>query len=114
MNLEDLNKRCGGDDEILSEMLDVFLEIIPGQLERVRIAVEEGNAKSLMESAHTLKGSLATITAYDVSRTVARLEAMGREKRIENADELYRDIARRTGELIPEIKKLLDRMKADQ
>jgi two-component system, sensor histidine kinase and response regulator len=75
----------GGDRELLGELLGIFLEDSPGQLQAVRDAVAGTDPTALMRAAHTLSGSLRVLGAPAAIRLVAPLEALGRESRLEGA-----------------------------
>jgi two-component system, sensor histidine kinase and response regulator len=75
----------GGDRELLGELLGIFLEDGPGQLQALRTAVAGTDPGALMRAAHTLSGSLRVLGAAAAIALVGRLEALGREGRLEGA-----------------------------
>jgi two-component system sensor histidine kinase/response regulator len=75
----------GGDRELLGELLAIFLEDGPGQLQALRDAVAGTDPVALMRAAHTLSGSLRVLGATAALALVGRLEALGRESRLEGA-----------------------------
>jgi HPt (histidine-containing phosphotransfer) domain-containing protein len=79
--------RVGGDEELLREVLELFLSEYPNLLEDVQRAVQQSNAKSLERAAHTLKGSLSTIGAEIAAQTALSLELMGRTGQLDGACE---------------------------
>src|SRR5215210_1078759 len=52
-----------GDQELLAELVGLFLEDMPPQLEALREAIEGGDASSVQRVAHTLKGSCGNMGA---------------------------------------------------
>jgi HPt (histidine-containing phosphotransfer) domain-containing protein len=70
--------RVGGDEELLKEIADIFIEDYPKVLSEIRAAIDGGDAKRLEVSAHTLKGSVANFGARIIVESAARLEQMGR------------------------------------
>ncbi len=47
--------------DILSELIDCFLDTAPARLEELRVAVRQGDAKAIERAAHNLRGSSGTI-----------------------------------------------------
>jgi CheY-like chemotaxis protein len=76
---------AGGDRELLGELLGIFLEDGPGQLQALRTAVAGTDPAALMRAAHALSGSLTVLGAAAAIALVGRLEALGREGRLEGA-----------------------------
>jgi len=70
--------RLGGDEELWNEISKLFLEECPQMLARLQTAVAQGDAHSLMETAHSMKGSLATLGAEEAALLAMDLEMMGR------------------------------------
>ena len=71
-------EQVGGDEALLQEVLDIFLEEAPKHLAALRLGVAQGIAKTVETSAHTLKGELGYMGLPDRSQTVAEIESMGR------------------------------------
>lgn len=70
--------RLGGDEELLGEITGLFLQEYPQMLVRLEEAVRAGDAHGVMETAHSMKGSLATLGAEDGALLALDLEMMGR------------------------------------
>ena len=51
-------EQVGGDEGLLRELLRLFLDRAPEQLERLQAAIERGDGPAAARSAHLLKGSL--------------------------------------------------------
>ena len=51
--------RLGGDEELLQEVAELFLEEYPPLMTQIRSAIDNGNSQELERSAHSLKGSVA-------------------------------------------------------
>ncbi|MEZ5400330.1 MAG: Hpt domain-containing protein [Bryobacteraceae bacterium] len=78
LNLAAAVERVGGDEELLVDIAGVYLAEYPSLMEEIAKAVAAGDAAGLTHSAHTLKGSLATIGAERAASIALRLEMMGR------------------------------------
>ncbi len=85
-----LLETVGGDRDLVGELASMFLEDYPAQMASIRDAVELGDAKSLHESAHKLKGSVANFGASAARELAAALELMGREGRAGDAPEVLK------------------------
>ena len=77
-----------GDTDLLCEVIDIFLETCPELLDAVRKAVEKRDAEAVERAAHSLKGAVATLSALDAAATAQRLETMGREGGLAEAQEV--------------------------
>jgi two-component system sensor histidine kinase/response regulator len=78
-------ERVGGDEELLREVAQLFLEEYPRSLGEIRVAVEAGDAKLLEREAHSLKGAAANFGAEPVVSAALALEIMGRKAQIGEA-----------------------------
>jgi HPt (histidine-containing phosphotransfer) domain-containing protein len=73
-----LMERLDGDQELLGELVELFLADCPRLLEEIRAAVESDDAEQLMRAAHTLKGSVSNFCASDAAEAAQKLESLGR------------------------------------
>jgi HPt (histidine-containing phosphotransfer) domain-containing protein len=76
----------GGDLALLIELRDILLEECAGHLREIRQAVAHRDADALEHSAHTLKGSVANFCARAAAAAAFRLEAMGRDGDLTDAE----------------------------
>jgi HPt (histidine-containing phosphotransfer) domain-containing protein len=70
----------GDDEEILAELLRMFLEQAPDRLAQVEGALRDRDAKKLEREAHSLKGTAATLgmaPLRDAAYAVERIGAAG-------------------------------------
>jgi CheY-like chemotaxis protein len=72
-------ERMEGDLELLTDLIQVFLQDLPQQVAALRKAVEDQDAKGIQREAHRLKGAAASLDATAVSASAARLEQSGRD-----------------------------------
>ena len=78
-------RQTGGDDALRTEIIQMFLEDCPVRVAEVRAAVEAGDARALVSSAHALKGSAAYLCASIVRGRAADLERLGRDGNLTDA-----------------------------
>jgi PAS domain S-box-containing protein len=91
-----LLERVGGDREALRELIGLFLEDAPRQLEQMRVAIDAGDARTLQTTAHSLKGAVSNFAAAAATEAAARLQAMGEREQL---DEAAASIAALEGEI---------------
>jgi signal transduction histidine kinase/DNA-binding response OmpR family regulator len=80
--------RIGGDGGLLKTLVDVFLEVSPETLKKIRAAIAGGDAKAVERAAHHLKGSLGALSASKALRTAANLEEVARSGNLTSAPDL--------------------------
>jgi two-component system, sensor histidine kinase and response regulator len=80
-------ERLGGDEDLLRELCQIFLEESPKTLRNLRQALAEGDASAVMRAAHSLKGEVGYLGAGVASQAARKLEDMGRENKLTGAPE---------------------------
>jgi len=71
-----LMSRVDNDPELLKDLVDLFLEEYPRQLQEIRAALEIQDAKAAARGAHSLKGSTSNLAARLASEAALRLESL--------------------------------------
>ena len=74
-----------GEPDFAQEMIGLYLENAPQLLAAIKQAIAESNPTQLQRSAHTLKGSSASLGAQRVSTASFELEKLGRAGTVANA-----------------------------
>ena len=87
--LSELRDRVDGDEELMREVLAVYLEDTPLVLDRLSKALEGGQPESAAKAAHTLKGSSANVAAERLRSQAYALEQKARAGDLEEARRLY-------------------------
>jgi PAS domain S-box-containing protein len=77
-----------GDEEMLRELVEMFLDDGQSSLATLRKALEEGDAQSVERVAHTLKGSSGSMGAVRMATLCAELEDVGAFGDLSRAPEL--------------------------
>jgi HPt (histidine-containing phosphotransfer) domain-containing protein len=93
-NRQALLHRVDGDEELVEEMLAIFLEYTPPQLVEIHQAIEAGDAPGLQGKAHSIKGAAAGISAPAVEQAAGLLEAAGRNRDLDLAGRHFAALAR--------------------
>jgi two-component system sensor histidine kinase/response regulator len=71
-------ERLAGDENLLAEVIEIFLEEAPRQIAELRKAVDRGDATTAAEIAHSLKGELGYFGIADVAQRARALEDLAR------------------------------------
>jgi HPt (histidine-containing phosphotransfer) domain-containing protein len=82
-------ERLGGDEELLRELCQIFLDESPKLLNQLREAIHESDSAGVMRAAHGLKGELGYLGAAKATQAARELEDMGHEKNLSRADEVF-------------------------
>jgi CheY-like chemotaxis protein len=82
-------ERLDGDEKLLHEIVQIFLDESPKQLAALKRAVREVNAEQIERTAHGLKGELSYLAMPAVSQRAQELERMGRESDLDHASEVF-------------------------
>jgi signal transduction histidine kinase/CheY-like chemotaxis protein len=82
-------ERLDGDERLLHEIVQIFLEESPKQLAVLKQAVTEANAELVERTAHGLKGELSYLGLPAVSLKAQQLEQMGRGSNLDHAPEVF-------------------------
>jgi two-component system sensor histidine kinase/response regulator len=78
IDFEALRARVEDDQELLSEMINLFLESSPSLLAEIEVGVSHRDSRAIERAAHGLKGAMQSINAVPASRAAADLEEIGR------------------------------------
>ena len=84
--------RLGGDEELLQEVAELFLEEYPPLMAQIRSAIDSGNSQELERSAHSLKGSVANFGSDLAWQAALNLESMGRAGDLDGSLEAYKHL----------------------
>ncbi len=75
INLEEALIHFGDDREMFLELLDEFVEQLPGKLNGLRAALHDADTRALTQVAHNLKGLASTFGADQMTDCARQLEA---------------------------------------
>jgi CheY-like chemotaxis protein/HPt (histidine-containing phosphotransfer) domain-containing protein len=89
----------GGDEELLREVLDSFIEMLPRQRDELRAACSQADAPRLGAVAHSLKGSASNVCAEPVRSLAARMEELVRTGNASDAASLLPELEQHLGRL---------------
>jgi len=74
-----------GNEPLLCHMIELFLGYLPGTLAELRVAMAQGDARTVTRMAHRLQGSAANFRAGRVVGAAVQLEGLGRTGQLARA-----------------------------
>ena len=107
-NMAEALARIEGDEELLHEMCQIFLENSPKLLRKLRQAVAAGDADAVMRAAHSLKGESSYLQASGTSNAARQLEEMGRKQNLSGAGDTLAVLERQVAGLHLDLKALCE------
>lgn len=84
-----LRARVAGDEELLRELIELFLDDCPRMLSEMQAAIADRNAEALRVAAHAFRGSVGNFSAAAVVEAARRLEMMGRTGALTGIEEAW-------------------------
>ncbi len=94
INPDRLQEVAMGDDEFLCELIDLYLNDAPLQVEALRDAVSSQDGAAVLAAAHKLKGSCGNVGADGLVALCQRLEASGKASRLQELPDLLQQLSR--------------------
>ena len=92
--------RVGGDAQLLTEISRLFIDDVPGHLEKIRAALDGRDAEALRRAAHAFKGAAANFEATAVVRAARRLEEIGTDNSFTDHESIWESLTAETAQLI--------------
>jgi signal transduction histidine kinase/CheY-like chemotaxis protein len=90
----------GGDEKLLYEIVEIFVEEWPNQITSLRHAIEEGTCASVEAVAHSLNGQFGYLGIGEASQKARKLEEMGRVRDLLHAAEVFTAFEAEVSELL--------------
>jgi len=98
----------GGDQELLAEIVELFVGESPRMMAAVDRAVASSDAAALRLAAHTLKGSASVFGAQHAVELSFELESMGDAGELTGAEEILALLRDEIGRVIPSLEALVE------
>ncbi len=80
--------RIDGDQEIFQEIMEVFVEDVPNQIDTLKRALAEKDIGLLEKQAHTLKGASGNVGAMAIQDLAQKMEHIGKKGDLSEMDRL--------------------------
>ena len=89
LDFNQMLERLGGDEKLLHEVIEIFVDQAPTHMETLRRALAQGDADSVEKTAHSMKGELGYLGITDVTQKARELEELGRRHNLEQAARVF-------------------------
>ncbi len=99
----------GGDESLLREIVQVFVDEASLMLDEIQMAVDSRNTKDLRRSAHAVKGALNHLGAMSAAATAQQLEQMADAQQHENAAQLLSGLREQIALVLKDFRDFLAR-----
>jgi len=94
LDFEAAKQRLAGNERLLKELAQFFVEDVPGLLHRLREAVQQGDDSCAAQAAHSLKDFAATFDAMPTVGLASEVESAARRGELHRAGQLHSDLRR--------------------
>ena len=92
-------QRLAGDVELLQEIVEIFLDMIPGQLDELDRFIAAGDAAGVANQAHDIKGGASNFCAGPFETAASALEKLANSGSLEGAPALVARLRTEFGSL---------------
>lgn len=81
-------KQLAGDVDLLQEIVEIFLDMIPAQLDELDRLIAAGDAAEVANQAHNIQGGAANFCAEQFETAASALEKLAKSGSLEEAQVL--------------------------
>ncbi len=99
MDYQQVMYEFDNDHDFLIEVTMGFLENIEHQIETIRQAIADGDCKTIIFEAHTIKGGAANLIAMDLSEAAKQIELLGKTADMTRAPAVLNNLENETKRL---------------
>jgi two-component system, sensor histidine kinase and response regulator len=86
LNRASILERLEGSQELLNEIIQLFIGEAPQLIDAMRNALEHGNLQELGRSAHSMKGAASNFLAYGTVTAASQLESDAKNGDLDSAN----------------------------
>src|SRR5581483_1583985 len=94
-----------GDEQLMHDVVRIFLEDCPARLAAVAAAVERRDAEAIRSAAHALKGAAGNLAASGLFEAARVLERLGAESRLDAAAAAARVVAAEAANVVDALRR---------
>jgi CheY-like chemotaxis protein len=94
IDIEKAIEEFEGDKQFLSEVIEGFIMDVSKQIGTIRKALSCGDAETVRNEAHSIKGGAGNITAKALSRVAFELEIKGKSRELNGVGEIVDNLER--------------------
>lgn len=77
-----LVKRLGDDEEFIKEIIDIFVEDLQSQIEKLAQAIKDQNAEQINRIGHSIKGASKNVGANALGKISYEIENIGKSQKL--------------------------------
>ncbi|MCI0462759.1 MAG: PAS domain-containing protein [Gemmataceae bacterium] len=99
-------KCAGGDRELLRELAALFCADYPQRMTAIRNALDQSNARQLMEAAHALKGAMGAFGPSAAFDAALQLEILARQGNLSGSEPVYGRLREEIEHFVPGLEDL--------
>ena len=103
LNRASILERLEGNQELLTELIQLFLGEAPLLIEAMRTALQKGDMRELGRSAHSMKGAASNFLAYGTVSAASQLENYAKKGDAESAKAALATLQAIVERLLPEL-----------
>ena len=107
-DIAEMRRRLGGDEELVRDIVGLFLEDYPVRMAAIQSAIDSGQADGIRRAAHALKGGASTMSAFAVAEAAGRIEASGEAGDLASVGELFAELTAEMERLAAVLRELHD------
>jgi CheY-like chemotaxis protein len=100
-------EQMDNDRDLFREVVELFNREVPDLLQRIRTAVEQGEASELEQAAHKMKSSVGIFGKNAAFELLKDLECRGEENRLTGAAEQVADLEQRIARLTARLEEVI-------
>jgi PAS domain S-box-containing protein len=101
-----LLERVEGDQELLTEMIQIFIEEAPALMKAMQEALQSGDMVVLERSAHSLKGAVGNLSSNSTATAALKVEQDAKNKDVQSAKESLAKVEEVMKLLLPALSEL--------
>ena len=105
--IESLRELSDGSDELLADLITVFLEEAPSRMKLIEDSIAAGDAKQVAFGAHKLRGGAQALGAIRLSEVLDEVESAARSNDLDSVALRIPDIRTELADATSELKRLI-------
>jgi two-component system, sensor histidine kinase and response regulator len=82
-------ERLGGDEQLLHEVIEIFIDQAPRHVDALREALNLADAAAVEKSAHSIKGEIGYLGVTELFNKARELERLAREHGLAEAEAIF-------------------------
>lgn len=110
----ELKRRFRGDEEILKDMIDLFIEHSKDLVDNIHSAINSEDGVNLKLHAHTMKGILNNFYAIKASQISYELEILGLKKNFSVARETFEKLVEEVDVILSDLLELKSNLNSNE